>query len=332
MEDVFDDDLDDLPADEVPATAGSGEVRVVTIDASLAGQRLDKALAASLADFSRARLQALITAGAVSVDGTAWTDGNAKVRDGLVVTIDVPAAISAIPLPQKIPLNITYEDEYLLVIDKQAGLVVHPGAGNEDGTLVNALLAYCGEQLSGIGGVRRPGIVHRLDKDTSGLMVAAKTDAAHRGLSAQLADRTLSRTYNAVVWGTPAPRAGRIDAPIGRSPSNRRKMAVVRHGGREAVTLYSTIAQVGAKASLVECKLMTGRTHQIRVHMAQQGHPLVGDPLYGRTRNENSALARFPRQALHATAIAFVHPIDGREMSFTSDVPDDLRALLDAPD
>jgi 23S rRNA pseudouridine1911/1915/1917 synthase len=249
-----------------------------------------------------------------------------------VVTVAVPPSAPAIPAAQPIPLSIVFEDEYLLVIDKPAGLVVHPGAGHHDGTLVNALLAYCGDQLSGIGGVRRPGIVHRLDKDTSGLMVAAKTDAAHRGLSAQLADRSLSRTYRAIVWGTPTPVAGRIDAPIGRSPNNRRKMAVVRHGGREAVTLYSTIARVGGKASLIECKLMTGRTHQIRVHMASSGHPLVGDPLYGRARGDGSALARFPRQALHATAIAFLHPIDGREMSFVSEPPDDFRNLIDAPD
>jgi 23S rRNA pseudouridine1911/1915/1917 synthase len=250
----------------------------------------------------------------------------------MAITVDVPPAAPALPVPQTIPLDIVYEDEFLLVIDKPAGLVVHPGAGNEDGTLVNALLAHCGEQLSGIGGVRRPGIVHRLDKDTSGLMVAAKTDAAHRGLSAQLSDRSLSRTYRAIVWGKPVPPAGRIDAPIGRSPNNRRKMAVLRNGGRDAVTLYSTVTQVGAKASLIECKLMTGRTHQIRVHMAHLGHPLVGDPLYGRARGDGSALARFPRQALHATAIAFVHPIDGREMSFTSTPPADFRALLDCPD
>lgn len=327
MTDLAEDEFDDLPLDE----AAAGELRVATIGAELAGQRLDKALATALPDLSRARLQALIAADAVSVDGKVWNDGNAKVRDGLVVQIHVPPAVPAIPVAQAIPLDIVFEDSFLLVINKPAGLVVHPGAGNEDGTLVNALLAHCGDQLSGIGGVRRPGIVHRLDKDTSGLMVAAKTDAAHRGLSAQLSDRTLSRIYRAIVWGTPAPPAGRIDAPIGRSAANRRKMAIVRHGGREAVTLYSTVGAVGGKASLIECKLMTGRTHQIRVHMAHLGHPLVGDPLYGRARSDSSALARFPRQALHATAIAFVHPIDGREMSFTCPPPDDFRALLDAP-
>ncbi|MDB5366539.1 MAG: rluD [Rhodospirillales bacterium] len=330
MAESFDDDVDDpeLAAEDEAA----GDLRVATIDASLAGQRLDKALAVTLPDLSRARLQALIAAGAVSVAGIAWTDGNTRVHDGLVVTVAVPPSVPAIPAAQPIPLNIVFEDEFLLVIDKPAGLVVHPGAGHHDGTLVNALLAHCGDQLSGIGGVRRPGIVHRLDKDTSGLMVAAKTDAAHRGLSAQLADRSLSRTYRAIVWGQPTPVAGRIDAPIGRSLNNRRKMAVVRHGGREAVTLYSMVTRVGGKASLVECKLMTGRTHQIRVHMASIGHPLVGDPLYGRARSDGSALARFPRQALHATAIAFIHPIDGREMSFVSEPPQDFRALIDLPD
>ncbi len=201
-----DDDLDDtdlLPPDLEGEATGLGQSHVATMDASLAGQRLDKALATILPDLSRARLQALIAAGAVSVDGVAWTDGNARVRDGLVVTVDVPPAVSAVPIAQDIPLDIVFEDEFLAVINKQAGLVVHPGAGNADGTLVNALLAHCGTQLSGIGGVRRPGIVHRLDKDTSGLMVVAKTDAAHRGLSAQLADRSLSRTYLAIVWARP---------------------------------------------------------------------------------------------------------------------------------
>jgi 23S rRNA pseudouridine1911/1915/1917 synthase len=334
MGDSIDDELDDeddLGPAEAAAEAAGGP-RSAVIDAALDGLRLDKALAASLADLSRARLQALIAAGAVTVEGEVRTDPAGKVRAGNQVTVVVPPTVPAVPLPQPIPLRIVFEDAHLLVIDKPAGLVVHPGAGNPDGTLVNALLAHCGTQLSGIGGVRRPGIVHRLDKDTSGLMVAAKTDAAHRGLSAQLSDRSLSRIYRAIVWGTPVPPAGRIDAPIGRSPVNRRKMAILRRGGREAVTLYSTLGRVGAKAALIECRLMTGRTHQIRVHMASIGHPLVGDPVYGRARSGTSALARFPRQALHAATIAFRHPIDGRALHFTSEPPADFRALLDTAD
>jgi 23S rRNA pseudouridine1911/1915/1917 synthase len=240
--------------------------------------------------------------------------------------------MAAIPQPQEIPLTILFEDAEMLVIDKPAGLVVHPGAGNPDHTLVNALLAYCGDQLSGIGGVRRPGIVHRLDKDTSGLMVVAKTDRAHASLSAQLQARTLKRIYNAVVWGRPMPMNGKVEGDIGRSPTNRKRMALVTHGGRPAVTHYRTIGPLKG-ASLIECRLETGRTHQIRVHMASLGNPLVGDPVYGLKRLPKDAATEartFPRQALHATQISFLHPVSRTEMCYISSVPDDMGALIAA--
>jgi len=251
------------------------------------------------------------------------TSNKTDVARGDQIEIILPPPVPAEPRAQAIALKIVFEDEHMLVIDKPAGLVVHPAPGSPDGTLVNALLAHCSETLSGIGGVARPGIVHRLDKDTSGLMVVAKHDRAHQGLSAQLLDRSLGRTYLAFVWGTPTPRAGKIDAPIGRHPVDRKKMAVVK-SGRSAVTHYEVL-EILDGASLVKCKLETGRTHQIRVHLSHIGHPLVGDPVYGKGRRPPPI--PLARQALHATEIRFIHPVTGKPMTFHSDLPPDLSAL-----
>ncbi len=319
-----------------------GRSRIITVALEHAGQRLDKVLALLCDDLSRARIQGLIEDGEVEVDGDICRKPSIKLAGDEEIILTVPAPVAAIPLPQNIPLDIVYEDEHLLVINKQAGLVVHPGAGNPDGTLVNALLHHCGDSLSGIGGVLRPGIVHRLDKDTSGLMIVAKNDAAHQGLSAQLSDRSLSRVYLALVMGTLMPRKGVIDKPIGRDPKNRQKMAVTSKNSRDAVTGYQVLEEFGGALSLVECRLQTGRTHQIRVHLSQMGHPLVGDQLYpaqptalkaslrkGGYEDEAIAeLTAFPRQALHAAAISFIHPETDDEMDFEADLPDDFSNIL----
>ncbi len=322
---------DDLDLDEdVPVEPALARRIEVTFDETAAGQRLDRALAAAVPDLSRVRVQAMLAEGRVTRDGAQISDASAKAKPGQHIVIDVPPPVAAIPQPQDIPLTIVFEDEEMMVIDKPAGLVVHPGAGNPDGTLVNALLAYCGDQLSGIGGVRRPGIVHRLDKDTSGLMVVAKTDRAHAALSAQLQSRTLKRIYTAVVWGKPMPLISRIEGNIGRSPSDRKRMALVSHGGRPAVTHYRTLKSYKT-ISVVECRLETGRTHQIRVHMAHIGHPLVGDPAYGLKRlpKDAPALAKsLPRQALHATQVTFLHPLTNREMCYSSPVANDIAELI----
>ena len=301
------------------------------------GLRLDKVLTAHAPQISRARFQALIEEGNIAPrKGSSY-----KVKAGDVFYITIPPAIEAIPVPQKIALDIVYEDKDLLVINKAPDMVVHPAAGNYDGTLVNALLAHCGDQLSGIGGVKRPGIVHRLDKETSGLIVVAKNDAAHQGLSGQLAERTLKRTYQAIVWGA-VPPSGRIETQIGRSKTNRKKMAVLEGGGKTAITDYKKLEGFGLIASLVECRLHTGRTHQIRVHMAHIRHWLVGDPVYGRSGIEkflrlnkmdptlSAALQDFPRQALHAAALEFIHPISKDKISLTADLPEDMLGLLKA--
>ncbi|MGE0669273.1 MAG: RluA family pseudouridine synthase [Sphingomonadales bacterium] len=307
-----------------------------------AGDRLDKALAAALSGMSRARIQQLLAAGMVArMDGpVARTIDNAsaKVKPGERYVLTVPPAIEAQPRGEAIPLNIAYEDAHLIVIDKPAGLVVHPAAGHAGGTLVNALIAHCGDSLSGIGGVRRPGIVHRLDKDTSGLMVAAKTDAAHNGLAAQFHDHSIERAYKAVCWGAPRPREGTIDTQIGRSTANRQKRAVLKAGGKHAVTHYSVEAVFGDPlapvASLIECRLETGRTHQIRVHMAHIGHTVIGDPMYGAGRRARGLTAEaqeflrtFRRQALHAGVLGFEHPVTGCVLNFTSELPSDMDAL-----
>ncbi|MGB0749264.1 MAG: RluA family pseudouridine synthase [Magnetospiraceae bacterium] len=311
--------------------------QTVTIGESQSGARLDKALSDALPDYSRSRLKTLIQEGAVgNADGT-LTDPAYRVKPGDALWLREPPAAPAEPVPQSIPLDIIFEDEHVLVVNKPAGLVVHPAAGNPDGTLVNALLAHCGEALSGIGGVRRPGIVHRLDKDTSGLMVVAKTDLAHRSLADQFAAHSLARAYQALVWGTPKPPHGSVSSLIGRSPNNRKKMAVVSRNGKSAVTHYKKLAAVGSAASLMECRLETGRTHQIRVHMAHLGHPVIGDPLYGggltaqrakKLSGKTGQLEDFHRQALHAYLIGFLHPVNQRELRFEEKLPHDINELI----
>lgn len=320
--------------DDGESSAESGSLHRVTVPAGAAGGRLDRVIADSLPWLSRSRIQALIEAGHVRDETGSAVSASRKVRDGQSFDIFLPEPEPALPVPQAMELSIVYEDEALLVVDKPAGLVVHPAAGNPNGTLVNGLLAHCGERLSGIGGVRRPGIVHRLDRDTSGLMVVAKTDHAHLGLSAQFADRSLGRTYRAVVWGVPEAH-GVVDAPIGRDPHDRKRMAVTSTGKR-AVTRWQRRRAYGRTASLIDCTLETGRTHQIRVHIAHAGHALLGDPLYGRVRAERraperlrSALVGLGRQALHAAELHFRHPDDGRPMRFESAIPCDINSLLE---
>ena len=311
------------------------------IEDGLAGSRLDKALAVLVPALSRSRLKALILAGHVGLETAGKvkpvTDVSHRVRAGDKMTLTVPEPESATPEGQAIPLAVVYEDEHLIVINKPAGLVVHPAPGNPDRTLVNALIAHCGDSLSGIGGVKRPGIVHRLDKDTSGLMVAAKTDEAHAGLTEAFAARRIERAYEAMVWGVPTPSSGRIEGAIGRDPKNRKKMAVVTRGGKSAATNYRALERFGNVAARVECRLESGRTHQIRVHMTQIGHPLVGDALYGRSRRRRisglsapvaEALTGFPRQALHARLIGFDHPVTGRHLKFESECPSDIQGLI----
>lgn len=313
-----------------------------------AGQRLDQWLAARLApDLSRNRIQALIKQGAVRIGGSLVDEAKRKLAVGDHVSVDMPEPEPAEPLGEDIPLDILYEDDALIVIDKPAGLVVHPGAGNWTGTLVNALIHHCGASLSGIGGVRRPGIVHRLDKDTSGVMVVAKTDHAHRVLSEAFADhgRTgdLARAYVALVWGIPERAMGTVDAALGRHADRVRRAVVPEHrdDARHAVTHFTVEERFGegqqkfASASLVECRLETGRTHQIRVHMAHAGYPLAGDPVYGRKPRRGKledpvyeAIRTFPRQALHAHTLSLVHPGSGEAMKFTAPMPDDFMHLL----
>jgi 23S rRNA pseudouridine1911/1915/1917 synthase len=302
----------------------------VTIDPAAAGERVDRALQRQLPELSRSRLKQLILSGRVSNDANVIRDPARKVAAGQTFVVIVPDPDDATPQAQAIPLDIRFEDAHLIVIDKPAGLVVHPAPGNPDGTLVNALIAHCGDSLAGIGGVRRPGIVHRLDKDTSGLMVIAKTDAAHRALSRDFAARRISRAYAAAVWGVPLPAEGEIAGNIGRSPTDRKKMAVVSAGrGKPAVTRYRLERAFGDTAALIECRLLTGRTHQIRVHLAARGHPLIGDPVYaGRTGRTGARSVAFPRQALHARHLGFTHPASGEHLAFDSDLPADMAALL----
>ncbi len=319
-------------------------------DQSHAGLRLDRFLSELLPSLSRTRVQALIKGGHASLSGATIEDVTYRVKPGDRFALELPPVTPATLEAEAIPLDILYEDDALVVIDKPAGLVVHPGAGNPQGTLVNALIAHCGKSLSGIGGVARPGIVHRLDKDTSGLMVIAKTDQAHRALAEQFADhgRTgqLERGYLALVWGAPSRPQGIIDAAVGRHPTSRTKMAVLPGKGREAVTHWRVVEtfgrgerREGPVASLVECTLETGRTHQVRVHLAHIGHPLIGDPLYG--QGFKSKLRKLPaplqeklsalgRQALHAAHLAFVHPVSGTLLEFNSALPADLAEIVEA--
>ena len=326
-------------------TANSPQaVRTLVIAPAEDGERLDRVLASHVTELSRSRLKALVLAGQVTIAGAPIRDPGRKVRTDDAVAITVPQPEPAAPRAEPIPLNVVYEDDAIIVIDKPSGLVVHPAAGNWTGTLVNALIAHCGDSLSGIGGVRRPGIVHRLDKDTSGLLVVAKTDRAHRKLAAQFADhgRTgpLERAYLAFVWGVPARPKGTIDKPIDRHPQARDKMAV-RAGGRPAVTHWEVLERYPGTggdtvASLLKCRLETGRTHQIRVHLAAIGHPLLGDSVYGpgfkTTASQlpqpaREALAALDRQALHAHILRLEHPVTGEQLHFRSELPADLAAL-----
>jgi 23S rRNA pseudouridine1911/1915/1917 synthase len=310
------------------------------------GERLDRALARAWDDLSRSRIQDLIRAGHVAVDGERVLDPSRKLAAGAQVVAELPAAAPPEPAGEAIPLDIIHEDADLVVINKPAGLVVHPAAGHETGTLVNALIAHCGATLSGIGGVRRPGIVHRLDKDTSGLLVVAKNDLAHQGLAEQFADhgRTgpLERAYLALLWGEPDRPHGTVEAALARGTHNREKIVVVPEGrGRRAVTRYAVVETLPPRqpaASLVRCELETGRTHQIRVHMAHIGHPLMGDALYGSgfktkaarlSEAQGQALSALGRQALHAAVLGFEHPRTGETLRFESPLPEDMAKLLE---
>lgn len=303
------------------------------------GLRLDSYLAARIGTISRSRVKALILEGACQRNGVVTTDASESVQPGASYTLTLPPAVPALPQPESLPLDILYEDTALLVLNKPAGLVVHPAPGNPDGTLVNALIAHCGDTLTGIGGEKRPGIVHRLDKDTSGVMVVAKTELALTRLSAAFAARDLERAYKALCWGLPNPASGRIEGDIGRDPRERKRMAVVTRNGKHAVTNYRILCNFGLAAALVACKLETGRTHQIRVHMAHIGHPLIGDPVYLKRRPAAAKLlpdpARalaldFPRQALHAEILGFSHPITGAALRFCAPPPEDFTALSSA--
>jgi 23S rRNA pseudouridine1911/1915/1917 synthase len=313
-------------------TMGGANVEVPLGEAQI-GLRIDRAIADVLPDLSRERIKALIGEGALSDASGAplRLNPSTKVEVEQLLRLHIPAPVSDRAEAQALPLVIVHEDEDLIVVDKPAGMVVHPAAGNPDGTLVNALLHHCARQLSGIGGVLRPGIVHRIDKDTSGLMVAAKSDKAHEGLARQFADHSINRAYLAIVAGRPLPPAGTIDAPVGRSNSDRKKMAVVGDGrGKRAVTHFTTLEPL-RDACLVRCTLETGRTHQVRVHMTHIGHPLLGDPVYGRAKKAHSEILRsvsFARQALHAAHLGFIHPRTGAEHHFASDMPPDMQELL----
>ncbi|HET7880913.1 MAG TPA: RluA family pseudouridine synthase [Acetobacteraceae bacterium] len=305
------------------------------------GQRLDRFLADAIGTLSRSRVKALIEQGRASSEGRVLSEPAELVRPGSIYVLDPPTPLPATPQPQAIPFPILYEDADIVVLDKPAGLVVHPAPGNEDGTLVNALLAHCGASLTGIGGERRPGIVHRLDKDTSGIMVVAKTQLANTALTAAFAARDLDRAYLALVWGVPSPVAGEIEGAIGRDPRERKRMAIVQRGGKPALTHYRTLRAWLTAATLLECRLATGRTHQIRVHLAARSNPVVGDPLYlrrvpavARTLSEpvRRRLLDFPRQALHAARLGFAHPRTGETLSFASDPPADMAVLLAALD
>lgn len=338
---------------EAEAEAGSpgatGGSRRLVAEAADAGARLDLFLARRLAGLSRSRIQALIKGGHVRGELGTLVDAGVKVKPGAAITVDLPEPEPAAPEPEAMPLAVVHEDAHLIVIDKPAGLVVHPAPGHASGTLVNALLAHCGDSLSGIGGVRRPGIVHRLDKDTTGLLVVAKSDMAHMGLAAQFAahgaDGRLTRRYIAFVWGGPPHLRGRIDAPIARSSSHRTRVAIAHgDGGRHAVTHYEVVARFADArgkplASRLACVLETGRTHQIRAHMAHIGHPLLGDAVYGAhfaasarrlCEPARAALEALRRQALHAAHLGFEHPVTGKRLAFDSPLPPDLARLATA--
>lgn len=329
----------------------AGETRVAVAPAEGAGERVDAWLAKLWPDLSRSRVQGLIGAGKLSVDGAPVTHAKDKPRPGARYELVLPPPEPAAPQPENIPLNVVYEDEHLIVVDKAAGMAMHPAPGSMRGTLVNALLAHCGDSLSGIGGVARPGIVHRIDKDTTGLVVVAKHDAAHTGLAKLFAKHDIERVYYAVTRGAPKERTARIENRLVRSSEDRRKYVVARDpntdAGKSAITQYWTIESYGQQAgasagrpaaALIECRLHTGRTHQIRAHLSHLGAPLIGDPLYGKqrgfkadgphTQEAEATVRAFPRQALHAAVLGFKHPVTGAELRFTSDLPEDITALL----
>lgn len=327
-----------------PNRPEGGGHHLVSAPAEIAGDRLDRVLAAALPALSRSRLKALIEGGRVSLTADLGAsertidEPSYRVKQGQIFAVFVPDSSPPEPAGENIPLVIAHEDEDLVVLDKPAGLVVHPAPGNASGTLVNALIAHCGDSLSGIGGVRRPGIVHRLDKLTSGLMVVAKNDASHAALSAQFKARTIDRAYTALIWGRPARAKGEIEGNIGRSQRNRKKMAVLKTGGRAALTRWRLVRGLGRAASVLECRLATGRTHQIRVHLTGIGLPVIGDATYGGgltparralVADEAAAdvIAALGRQALHAYRLGFIHPRTGREMSFESQLPIELKEL-----
>lgn len=320
----------------MPSPEGTHQVEVLQNDV---GERLDRFLAARLGGLSRNRVKPLVKEGLTLLNGEVITDPSRRVRINEIYQITVPEATDPDPIPQDIPLDIVFEDEHLVVVNKPAPMVVHPAAGNWSGTLVNALLFHCGDSLSGIGGVKRPGIVHRIDKETSGLMVVAKTDQAHQGLAALFEKHDIERTYKAIVWGRVYPPIGEIEKNIGRDPHNRKRMAVVEGGGKTAFTRYELEENFQDIACLVKCNLATGRTHQIRVHMAHIGYPLVGDPVYTRPKlsrtkslpeSRQNAIRKFPRQALHAQSLGFVHPITDKPLNFEAEFPRDMERLLAA--
>ena len=306
-----------------------------------AGLRLDRFLTDAIGTLSRSRVKALIEEGHATANGAAGLDPSDPVKPGVCYAVTTPQPRSALPQAQAIGLTILHEDADLIVLDKPAGLVVHPAPGNEDGTLVNALLAHCGDDLPGIGGERRPGIVHRLDKDTSGVMVVAKSQAAMLGLAHAFATRDLERSYLALCWGLPSPGTGSIEGAIGRDPRDRKRMALVTRGGKQALTNYRTLKTWAPAVTLLECRLETGRTHQIRVHLSARGTPIVGDPVYlrrvpsaarGLPAPQRGLLLDFPRQALHAATLGFRHPVTGAELSFSTPPPADFAILLSSLD
>jgi 23S rRNA pseudouridine1911/1915/1917 synthase len=324
-----------MPAPEVMDEDDDPGVRIVELTAEEADGRLDKALAAKLPELSRARIQALMAAGLISRGDLVCAEVSARASPGLY-TLLIPPLEAAEPQPEAIPLDVLFEDQHLIVVNKPAGMAAHPAAGTPGGTLVNALLHHCGASLSGIGGVARPGIVHRLDKDTSGVMVAAKTDAAHAGLSKLFAAHDIDRVYLALTRAAPARRSGTVETRIGRSANDRKKMAVLRSGGRLAITHYVVEQTFGPKerpvAARIACRLETGRTHQIRVHLASLGAPCLGDALYGSGSpagpvREAMQAAGLDRQALHAAVLGFVHPVTGAALRFEAAPPADMQAL-----
>ncbi|GBR53514.1 ribosomal RNA large subunit 23S rRNA pseudouridine synthase D [Neokomagataea thailandica NBRC 106555] len=305
------------------------------VDAHCSGQRVDRALAEAIGTISRSRVKSLIEEGHLQKNGAKADNPSEILRDGQVFVLSFPTPTPARPEPENIPLTILYEDRDLIVIDKQAGLVTHPAPGNERGTLVNALLGHCGEGFEGIGGEKRPGIVHRLDKDTSGVMVIAKTSLAHNALSEAFAARDIDRAYQALAWGI-LPATGEFDGSIGRDKRDRKRMAVVTSNGKVALTRFKLLSSYHNSVSLVECRLATGRTHQIRVHLAHDGHPLVGDPVYlrripaaarGLPTEAREAALDFPRQALHAARLGFIHPRSGKNLEFETPLPEDFHNL-----